>query len=102
MSDRQVTAWGNAIEALRQLAIGAGSITGIGDYVYDIRERELKGWDGPRVTAWGHGASLALTALVEAGVACGRCGGHGSVGLGFPREKCADCRGTGLTPVDAS
>lgn len=25
----------------------------VGDYVYDIREREGEGWDGPRVKAWG-------------------------------------------------
>lgn len=24
----------------------------IGDFVYQIRDRELKGWDGPRVAAW--------------------------------------------------
>ena len=25
---------------------------GIGDFTYTIRDRELKGWNGPRVTAW--------------------------------------------------
>ena len=24
----------------------------IGDFIYQIRDRELKGWDGPRVTAF--------------------------------------------------
>lgn len=26
---------------------------GLGDWIYDIRERELRGWDGPRVKAFG-------------------------------------------------
>lgn len=30
----------------------------VGDYVYDIRERELKGWAGPRVTAWGKACAI--------------------------------------------
>lgn len=53
-------------KALRALEL-LYSATSIGDYVYDIRERELKGWDGPRVTAWGEGARLAEEALREAG-----------------------------------
>jgi len=24
----------------------------IGDFIYRIRDREMKGWDGPRVNAW--------------------------------------------------
>lgn len=25
---------------------------GVGDYVYTVRDRELKGWEGPKVLAW--------------------------------------------------
>ena len=31
------------------LALDAESV---GDFIYHIRDRELLGWDGPRVTAW--------------------------------------------------
>ena len=24
----------------------------LGDWVYDIRDNEMQGWEGPRVTAW--------------------------------------------------
>ena len=33
-----------------------------GDYIYDVREREGLGWDGPRVKAWG-GACETLDRL---------------------------------------
>lgn len=53
-----------ALEALRLLQ----SAHNIGDFVYEIRSNELKGWDGPRVSAWGHGSVLAGEALKEAGI----------------------------------
>jgi len=28
----------------------------LGDYVYDIHEREGEGWEGPKVTKWGNAA----------------------------------------------
>lgn len=31
---------------------------GIGDHVYVLREREAKGWYGPRVTAWGRASDV--------------------------------------------
>ncbi len=52
-----------AIEALKLLKQGAN----IGDFVYEIRERELLGWDGPRVKAWSDGAQLAEQALKAVG-----------------------------------
>lgn len=36
----------------------------IGDFVYNIRDCELKGWEGPRVTAWGE-ASATLARIVK-------------------------------------
>lgn len=39
---------------------------GIGDKVYDVRNREMLGWDGPRVTAWGNAAQLITTIAKEA------------------------------------
>lgn len=29
----------------------------VGDFIYHIRESECKGWDGPRVIAWGEAAT---------------------------------------------
>lgn len=40
------------IEALK-LAAKVFADESIGDSIYDIRERERLGWDGPRVIAWG-------------------------------------------------
>ena len=34
------------------------------DFIYNIRERELKGWDGPRVKAWGE-ACQVITQYVQ-------------------------------------
>lgn len=52
-----------AIEALKLLNRGAT----IGDFVYQIRDSELKGWDGPRVKAWSDGAVLAAEVLKAVG-----------------------------------
>lgn len=62
-SDRAV-AGELALQALEKLA-GA---TPLGDYVYDIREDEGLGWDGPRVKAWSDGCALATRALALAGI----------------------------------
>ena len=40
-------------EALRELLR-----QNIGDYVYDVRERELMGWEGPKVKAWSHACEV--------------------------------------------
>lgn len=53
------------IEAIRK-ALNTFLSESIGDKVYDIREREGKGWDGPRVTAWGE-ASVTLSRLRDEG-----------------------------------
>ena len=39
----------------------------LGDFAYNIREHELKGWDGPRVKNWGEGARLAEEVARELG-----------------------------------
>lgn len=38
---------------------------GIGDFVYEVRQRELLGWDGPRVNAWGNASNLVNTIAKE-------------------------------------
>jgi len=45
-------------EALQILAT-LENIHHLGDYVYDIREREGLGWQGPKVTAWGAACTRA-------------------------------------------
>ena len=35
------------------------SVCDLGDYVYDIREREGLGWDGPEVTTWSNACNTA-------------------------------------------
>ncbi len=53
------------IEAIRK-ALRTFLAESIGDRVYDIRERECLGWDGPRVKAWGE-ASVTLSRLRDEG-----------------------------------
>lgn len=38
----------------------------LGDFIYDIRDSEMQGWDGPRVTNWGEACILAKTAIAKA------------------------------------
>lgn len=53
-----------AVEALYEFAKALdGNISALGDFVYDIREREGAGWEGPRVLAWTRGVYLAEQAL---------------------------------------
>ncbi len=33
-------------------------ISSFGDQAYDVRERELEGWDGPKVVEWGEGCAV--------------------------------------------
>lgn len=38
-------------------------VRSLGDYVYDIRERECENWDGPLVTKWGDACARAQKLL---------------------------------------
>ena len=38
----------------------------LGDLAYTIRDRELKGWDGPAVKAWSEAVQLAAAAIAKA------------------------------------
>lgn len=38
----------------------------LGDLVYEIREREGQGWDGPAVKAWSDAVTEAKAAVTEA------------------------------------
>ena len=51
-----------AIAALR--AITTNRHVDLGDLVYQVRERELQGWDGPSVTAWSN-AVIAVKAVLK-------------------------------------
>lgn len=42
------------------------SAASLGDFIYTIRERELQGWDGPKVKAWSDGCQLIESALKKA------------------------------------
>lgn len=44
-----------ALQVLRKLF----EVTDLGDYIYDVREREGMGWDGPKVTQWGQAVQAA-------------------------------------------
>lgn len=48
-----------ALEVLRKL----NQIHPLGDYIYNIREREGQGWTGPKVTAWGKACDRARQLL---------------------------------------
>lgn len=47
------------IKGVRLLRFAAS----LGDFVYNIREHELQGWDGPKVKAWGEGCRLIDLAM---------------------------------------
>ncbi len=49
----------DAIDVLRTLF----EVRDLGDIIYDIREREGRGWDGPLVTKWGDAVARAKTIL---------------------------------------
>jgi len=53
-----------ALMALQEL-MGARNL---GDYIYDIREREGQGWEGPKVRQWNNGCIHAEEALRMAGL----------------------------------
>lgn len=38
----------------------------LGDLVYAVRDREMDGWDGPAVKAWGEAVVLAEKAIAKA------------------------------------
>lgn len=35
----------------------------LGDFIYEIRDNELKGWEGPRVMNWGKAVTKAKAAM---------------------------------------
>lgn len=53
----------DAVTVLRTLY----GIRDLGDFIYDVREREGKGWDGPKVQAWGEACEAADRIVKEAG-----------------------------------
>lgn len=55
-----------ALDVLRDLS----EVYDLGDYIYDLREREGKGWDGPLVTKWSDAVTRAKILLSEAGHEC--------------------------------
>lgn len=63
-----------ALAALRKLADALGdaetpthvNIVALGDFVYNIKEREGEGWKGDRVLAFAEGCRLAMEALKAA------------------------------------
>jgi hypothetical protein len=38
----------------------------LGDFIYDVRESEQLGWDGPRVKNWARGVDKATQAITKA------------------------------------
>jgi hypothetical protein len=62
MTDSSSAAY-KALEAVRRMQ----SAYNLGDLIYTVKESEVQGWDGPRVTAWNEGAMLAIEALKESG-----------------------------------
>lgn len=50
-----------AIEVLRELF----DIRPLGDLIYDVREREGKGWDGPLVKRWAAAVAEAEALIAE-------------------------------------
>jgi hypothetical protein len=53
-----------ALQALEKLVSAAA----LEDVIYEVREREGQGWNGPLVTAWSDGCTLVREALVKAGI----------------------------------
>jgi hypothetical protein len=55
MTQEEIDAGQEALQILATLE----HIHPLGDYVYDIREREGLGWNGPKVKAWGAATTRA-------------------------------------------
>lgn len=55
-----------ALQALRLFY----EVGDLGDFIYNIRDREAKGWDGPLVQKWSDACRLAREALNEARLPC--------------------------------
>jgi len=51
------------LEALKVLFVDET----IEDYVYDVKERELQGWEGPRVVAFGDACETLKRVMKELG-----------------------------------
>jgi hypothetical protein len=47
-------------------ALSSNPCINLGDLIYQVREREGKGWDGPAVTAWGEAVEKAKAAINKA------------------------------------
>lgn len=54
----------DAIAALR--ALSANPCLNLGDLVYQVRDRELQGWEGPAVIAWSNAVTAANEVLKRA------------------------------------
>jgi hypothetical protein len=54
----------DAFEALHLLATNPH--LDLGDLVYTVREKELKGWDGPAVTQWGTAVAKVIDVMKRA------------------------------------
>jgi glutathione S-transferase len=61
---RLIAAAPDLLEAL--IGLSTNPRLNLGDLIYQIRERELEGWDGPAVTAWAEAVEKAKAAIKKA------------------------------------
>ena len=53
---------------LESCIVVINELNNLSDAIYDVRDRELKGWEGPKVKAYGEAVTKLRVLLKEGGV----------------------------------
>lgn len=56
------------LKELMSCIVVINELHNLGDAIYDVREREGEGWEGPKVTAYGNALKKLRELLKEGGV----------------------------------
>lgn len=53
---------------LQSVIVVINELNNLSDMIYDVRDRELKGWEGPKTKAYGEAISKLRALLKEGGI----------------------------------
>ena len=53
---------------LESCIVVINELNNLSDAIYDVRDRELKGWEGPKVKAYGEAVTKLRVLLKEGGI----------------------------------